>query len=526
MTIEKSFLNSITLLIAIIVLTGCSKSNNVNTGGGGTGGGTTPGVLKDVSSVPVGVGISYDLFRNNTNYAALVKSQFDRVTAEYQMKHVTNVKNDGSYDFTNTDEFVNLAQAGGLSVYGHVLAWHQNNNGTYLRSLAGTVGPNLVINNGFENSFTNWTTQVSSTAPTSGAITVETTDVQSGTKAAKVVVTTPGPNAYSIQIYSDNFTVASGSNYKLTYWAKAATGGQSLRAVAQGAAYYIQQDQALTTTWAQYSFPVSPSENAISVKFHFPNAGTFLIDNVSIALSSSTIDPVQVNGALQNWINTMVTRYKTKVGGWDVVNEVVIDGTGDLRTSANSSGSGGDIFYWADYLGRNYIADAFRWANAADPAAKLFINDYNLESDSRKLDSVIKIINELKAAAVPIHGVGLQMHININTPNASIDNALQKLAATGLLVHISEMDVRINPSSANPFTATPALLDAQAQKFRYVAESYFRNVPAAQRWGITVWNLTDSDSWIVTGGKIDFPTLFDAGYNKKTAFAQYILGLQ
>jgi endo-1,4-beta-xylanase len=528
--LKKTFLTAIIFLVAAILFIGCKKSSDGGGTGGGTGGGgggtTTPSILKDASGVPVGVGISYDLFKNNAGYAALVKAQFDRVTAEYQMKHGPNVKNDGSYDLTKTDDFVNLAQAGGLAVHGHVLAWHQNNNGTYLRSLTGTTGPNLVVNPGFENGYTNWFTQVSATAPTAGTISLETTDVQSGTQAAKIVVTTPGPNAYSIQVVSDNFTVTSGASYKLKFWAKAAANGQSLRAVAQGTSYYAAQDQALTTIWTQYIFNFTPSENSISIKFHFPTAGTFLIDNLTIGLLSSALDPVQVNGALQNWVTTMVTRYKTKVVSWDVANEVVIDGTGDLRTSSNSSGSGSDNFYWADYLGRGYIADAFRWANAADPAAKLFINDYNLESDSRKLDSVIKIINELKAAGVPVHGVGTQMHISINTSNAGIDNAFQKLAATGLLVHVSEMDVRINPSNTSPFTATQNLLDMQAQKFRYVAESYFRNVPAAQRWGLTVWNVTDADSWIVTGGRTDFPTLFDASYSKKTAFTQYILGLQ
>ncbi len=367
---------NLVVLLALVSFSACSKSGGTSTGGGGTGGGggggTTTVILKNLATPPVGVGISYDLFKNNLSYSGLIKTQFDRVTAEYQMKHGANVKNDGTYEFSRTDDFVNLAQANGLSVFGHVLAWHQNNNGTYLRSLSGAA---------------------------------------------------------------------------------------------------------------------------------------------------------QVNSALQNWITTMVTRYKTKVTGWDVANEVVVDGTGDLRTSANSP-AGSDVFYWADQLGRNYIADAFRWANAADPAAKLFINDYNLEYDSRKLDSVIKIINELKAASVPIHGVGTQMHININTSNAGIDNMFQKLAATGLLVHVSEIDVRINPSSASPFTPTTALYDQQAQKFRYIAESYFRNVPAAQRWGLTVWNLTDADSWIVQSGKIDFPTLFDAGYNKKSAFTEYSAGLQ
>ncbi len=527
--IKNPFFTIVAFVVVTLLFAGCKKSSGGGTGGGTGGGGggtTTPAILKDASSVPVGVGISYDLFKNNTSYAALVKAQFDRVTAEYQMKHGANVKNDGSYDFTKTDDFVSLAQSGGLAIHGHVLVWHQNNNGTYLRSLSGTTGPNLVLNPGFESGYTNWFTQVSATPPTAGVISLEITDVQSGTQAAKIVVTTPGPNAYSIQIVSDNFAMTSGSNYKLKFWAKAAANGQSLRAVAQGTSYYTAQDQPLTTTWTPYTFNFTPTENSISIKFHFPNAGTFLIDNLTVGLLSSVPDPVQVNSALQNWVTTMVTRYKTKVVSWDVANEVVIDGTGDLRTSSNSSGSGSDYFYWADYLGRAYIADAFRWANAADPAAKLFINDYNLESDSRKLDSVIKIINELKAAAILIHGVGLQMHININTSNAGIDNAFQKLAATGLLVHVSEMDVRINPSNTSPFTATQALLDLQAQKYRYVAESYFRNVPAAQRWGLTVWNLTDADSWIVTGGHTDFPTLFDAGYNKKTSFTQYILGLQ
>ncbi|MEI9910892.1 MAG: endo-1,4-beta-xylanase [Bacteroidota bacterium] len=460
--------------------------------------------------MPVGVGVNYDLLKNNASYSALVKAQFDRVTPEYQMKYGANITNSGAFNFTNTDDFFSVAQAGGLAVFGHTLAWHQNNNGTYLRSLSGTTGPNPLLNPAFENGFTNWFTQVSTTAPASGTISLETTDVQSGAQAAKIVVNTPGPNAYSIQVVSDNFNVTSGSNYKLTYWAKAAVNGQALRVVAQGTTYYAQQDQALSNTWTLYTFNFTPTEAAVSVKFHFPNAGTFLIDNLSVGVSSSLLDPVQVKTALQNWVTTMVTRYKSKVSGWDVANEVVVDGTGDLRTGANSTGSGGDYFYWADYLGRSYIADAFRWANAADPAAKLFINDYNLESDNRKLDSVIKIINELKAASVPIHGVGLQMHISINSSNAGIDNALTKLVATGLLIHISEMDVRVNPSNTTPFTATQALLDQQAQKFRYVAEAYFRIVPAAQRFGITVWNLTDADSWIVTpaGCGTDAPLLY------------------
>src|SRR4030095_3971662 len=234
--------------------------------------------LKQMASYPVGVAINYDLMKGNASYSSLVKKEFDRVTFEYQMKHGANVRNDGSYDFSRADELVSLVQAGGLDVYGHTLVWHQNNNGTYLRSLTNTTGPNLLLNGGFESDYTNWFTQVSSTAPTAGSINISTADVHGGTKAARITVTTPGPNAYSIQIVSDNFSVTAGTTYTLKYWAKAAVAGQALRAVAQGASYYEQLNQTLSATWVEYSFPFTPTETSVSIKFHFPNAGDFFVD--------------------------------------------------------------------------------------------------------------------------------------------------------------------------------------------------------------------------------------------------------
>src|SRR5688572_1267837 len=107
--------------------------------------------LKQIASYPVSVAINYDLMKGNASYTSLVKKEFDRVTFEYQMKHGANVKNDGSYDFSRADELVSLVQSSGLDVYGHTLVWHQNNNGTYLRSLTNTAGSNLLMNAGFES---------------------------------------------------------------------------------------------------------------------------------------------------------------------------------------------------------------------------------------------------------------------------------------------------------------------------------------------------------------------------------------
>lgn len=253
--------------------------------------------------------------------------------------------------------------------------------------------------------------------------------------------------------------------------------------------------------------------------WHQNNNGNYLR---SLTSSGSALNPVLVKNAMQDWITTAVTRYKGKIKAWDVVNEVV-DETGNFRTGTSTN----DAFYWYSVLGSSYIADAFNYAHAADPAAVLFINDYNLESSPAKLSATVALVNQLKAAAVPLHGIATQMHISINTPDTNIDNMFAQLAATGLQVHVSELDVRINPGNVSPFTITPALLEQQAQKYKYVAQSYRNNVPVAQRYGITVWNVTDADSWIVTSmGQNDFPCLFDAGYNKKPAFNLFVSGLK
>ena len=483
---------------------------------------TDTATLKSSVSYPVGVAISYDLMKNNANYSSLVKQHFDRVTFEYQMKHGANVKNDGSIDFTKTDELMNIVQTAGLEVYGHTLVWHQNNNGNYMRSLTSSGGPNLIANPGFEVDFTNWFTQVSFTAPTSGNISIVTSGAQNDQKAARILVNTPAPDPWSIQVVSDNFSVTNSLTYTLRFWGRATTAGQSFRAVAQGTSYYAQQNQTLTATWSEYSFPFTSTETSISVKLHFPNAGEFYIDNLSLYTPGTYPDTVLVNNAMQNWITSSVTHFSGKVKAWDVVNEVFAE-DGKLRTGTSVN----DQFYWYPVLGRSYTANAFRYANQADPSALLFINDYNLESGTAKLDSLIAMVTELKTQGVPIHGIATQMHININTSNAAIDNMFSKLAATGLKIHVSELDVRINPGNTSPFTVTDLILEQQAQKFRNVAESYSRNVPATQRYGITFWNLTDADSWIVTSlGQTDYPTLFNSSYQKKPAFTGFLQGLK
>ena len=118
-----------------------------------------------------------------------------------------------------------------------------------------------------------------------------------------------------------------------------------------------------------------------------------------------------VDSAMSQFIRNSVTRYSGKVKAWDVVNEAFNDGTGSIRTGGTITS---DAFYWAQYLGRDFAWKAFNYAKAADPSALLFINDYNLESDNRKLDSLLAFVNELKGKGARVDGIGTHKCISVS----------------------------------------------------------------------------------------------------------------
>jgi endo-1,4-beta-xylanase len=234
----------------------------------------------------------------------------------------------------------------------------------------------------------------------------------------------------------------------------------------------------------------------------------------------------KLDEALGMYITTMVNRYKAKVKAWDVVNEL-LDDNGNLRNNANSPTPSGatDWFVWSHYLGRDYALKAFNYAKAADPTASLFINDYNLESRPVKLDSLIKMVAELKTRGAKVDGIGTQMHITRATSYAGIDQMFQKLAATGLKIHVSELDVRINPNVVPGYILTAMEENYQAAMYLYVVQSYLKYVPKAQQFGITVWGVSDNTSWLYNNGK-DYPLLYRADFSKKQAYAGVLKALR
>jgi len=217
------------------------------------------------------------------------------------------------------------------------------------------------------------------------------------------------------------------------------------------------------------------------------------------------ISPEVLRQQTQKHIRENVSRYRGKVYAWDVVNEAVE--TDGLRKS---------ILF--EKLGEEYIADAFRVAHDADPNALLFYNDYDAEamggSWKAKSDLVYALVRKLLADGVPIHGVGLQMHLfAVEYPKPEdIAANVRRLAALGLKVTISEMDVRIKELPMD----MPARLEMQRRIYHDVIAACMKEEGFI---GVTFWGFTDAHSWINEAGQgPDYPLLFDENYQPKPAY--------
>jgi len=492
--------------------------------------------LKDISPFQVGASVDYNLIESNANYRSIVTREFDNITTGNTFKHFAIVQNDGSLDFTTADALYNFAAQSRLKVYGHTLVWYANNNTTYLNTLIQSADAplaNFIQNGGFENvsgsTISNWESSIS--APAQGSVSVESTDVYDGENSLKVVETTPGANPWDIQMQSEAWTATAGKTYTVSFYAKGS--GSAFNFVNQSNNHYQANSFTPTSAWAQYSVTVTSAatDPQMQTKFQFPNTGTFYIDDVivtdGVTTSADVITPAiqdTVGKALHNFVTGMVAHFKGQVMAWDAANEVISDATGGLRMGPEPGQTvSPDMFFWGKYLGRGYIANVFNWAHAADPDALLFINDYNLEYSSLKLDSLIAFVKELQSQNVPISGIGTQMHINANTSKPMIDQMFQKLAGTGLKVRVSELDISMNVNNDPSFVADSATLTTQSDLYNYVAQSYIKNVPAAQRFGITVWGIGDKDSWIQNN---NVPLLFDVNYAKKPAYYGFLQGLE
>ena len=242
-------------------------------------------------------------------------------------------------------------------------------------------------------------------------------------------------------------------------------------------------------------------------------------------------DRDRVLARLKNHITTVVTRYKGRFDGWDVVNEALNE-DGTMRESN-----------WRDALGDDYIAEAFMAAHAADPDAKLYYNDYNLYKPGKRAGAVA-IVKDLQARGIPIHGVGIQGHYGLdNPPLEELEATIVALAELEVKVMITELDVSVLPfpdssqwgadlstnfalsAELNPYAdGLPAdVRVAQDNRYRELFALFLKHRDALHR--VTFWNLNDATSWKnnwPVRGRTDYPVIFDRQNKPKSTYRALI----
>jgi len=229
---------------------------------------------------------------------------------------------------------------------------------------------------------------------------------------------------------------------------------------------------------------------------------------------------------MHDHIRTVVTRYKGRIGGWDVVNEALND-DGTLRKSP-----------WLNIIGEDYIAKAFQFAHEADPAAELYYNDYSLENEAKRKGAV-ELVKKLKAQGITVTAVGLQGHDKLDWPTAKQQaDTIEAFAALGVKVCITELDVDVLPRNApgtsadisatssggaglNPYTAglPDAVQQELARRYAELFDIFVKYRASISR--VTFWGVTDAGSWLNNfpiRGRTNYPMLFDREGKPKAAF--------
>ena len=267
--------------------------------------------------------------------------------------------------------------------------------------------------------------------------------------------------------------------------------------------------------------------------------------------------------AMNKWISGMMQATKGKVKAWDLINEAIsgggnVNGFYALQTAATSENNPQD-FYWQDYftpemygpIVEKAARDAYAAVEGTNPEdLKLFINDYNLESDwdnNQKVKSLVYWIGvwEKKGKELgyntKIDGIGSQMHISyyenpqtLESKKKGIQNMLKIMAETGKLVRISELDMGYVDADGKDVTTAQleklpieervAKEKAMAEYYKWIIEQYFAIVPVSQQYGICQWCLTDSptDSGWRGGQPVG---LWNLNYQRKPAYGGFADGL-
>lgn len=377
-------------------------------------------------------------------------------------------------------------------------------------------------------------------------------------------------------IYTPNKAWSKDEQYKVTFWYKAT---KQIGADTQchntpgGYMHYqcLSPNPTFTTEWKKYestgkipeqgdgmhaiAFNLNKGTESTAIDYYFADIHWYTVEKGNKIPLTDEEKKDTLTWAMGKWIDGMMEATDGYVTSWDVVNEALSgadkdgDGKYDLQSATRGNVSANDAknnFYWQDYLGdidyvRTAVAAArksFAAHNGDPEKLKLFINDYNLESDwddNGKLKSLIQWIHDWEADGVTkIDGIASQMHISCyadpNTQKSKKDHIvkmLELMAKSGKLCKISELDMGY-VDAAGKEVKTADITEEQHKEMRdlytFVLQKYFEIIPAAQQYGITQWCATDAPK--DSGWRPGLPVgLWDLNYLRKHTYAGFAVGL-
>lgn len=227
----------------------------------------------------------------------------------------------------------------------------------------------------------------------------------------------------------------------------------------------------------------------------------------------------------QEHITTLVGRYQGKIAAWDVVNEAMGDDN-NMRTS-----------HWYNIMGDDFLVNAFKLAHETDPKAHLLYNDYNNERPDKRA-ATIDMLKRLLKRGAPIHGLGMQAHIGLDSDMKHFEDSILAYSELGLRIHLTELDIDVLPSVWNlpvaevstrfeykperdPYTkGLPKEIDEKlAKAYESLFSILLKHKDKVDR--VTFWGVSDDASWLngfPIPGRTNYPLLFDRQQQPKSAY--------
>lgn len=555
--------------------------------------------LKEYVSDPnfhLGIGTDAADYANQGVAYVVTNANFNETVAGNAMKMASCVGDDGSMDFGTVEAYVKAATNAGINVYGHTLAWHAQQPTAWLKTLIAdkeaTVDPeNMEYEEIIEEQLSNpdcegtdATNFVCRDGDGGGDVNrIEDGVGVDGSRGVRVHSIDNPTNDWDSQFFitTPNHVWKAGDKYEFKMMAKAdknATVDIQSHTTPGNYIYWsmLKGSYDITTEWQEFTFEgtitgdQAGSDGLSTIAFNLnklKEANNYYFDNMSwksytqVPKGGGEATPQTpeelldtLTYAMDLWIGGMMEACKNEEGtevlvkAWDVVNEAISgedkdgDGIYDLQHGKVKIKDlkKNDDFFWQDYMGDlEYVRTAVKKARQyGGNDLKLFVNDYNLESDwdqNKKLKSLIEWIKKWEADGVTkIDGIGSQMHISYyvnpqtqESKKKAIEESFKLMAATGKLVRISELDMGIVDADGNDIKTADVTEEqhhAMAEFYTWIIKKYKEIIPAAQQWGICQWCATDSPAG--SGWRANQPVgLWDQNYYRKHTYAGFADGL-